>query len=148
MNNEFQDRMQYNATVYRETILKKITNFALQLKGKKFQKRTKMDLPIIGIERIPLLQVYFSLFIAKQGTIFKDICFKQDSQFCSVSSSSGLAYYGLTNWSFRRQIVCANYFIIIIYNEVFLYFFPNQFLQKIVVVFFLRSGVRKLGDIQ
>ena len=36
-----------------------------------------MHLPIIWIEIIPLLQVYFSHFIAKQGTIFKDICFKQ-----------------------------------------------------------------------
>ena len=135
MNNEFQDRMQYNETVYRETILKKITNFALQLKGKKFQKRKKMDLLIIGIERIPLLQVYFSLFIAKQGTIFKDICFKQGSQFCSVSSSSGLAYYGLTNWSFRRQILCANYFIIIIYNEVFFIFFQINFCKKLFFFF-------------
>ena len=33
-----------------------------------------MHLPIIWIERILLLRVYFSHFIAKQGTIFKDIC--------------------------------------------------------------------------
>ena len=31
-----------------------------------------MHLPIIWIEIIPLLQVYFSHFIAKQGAIFKD----------------------------------------------------------------------------
>ena len=30
------------------------------------------------------------------------------------------------------EISCANYSIIIIYYEVFLYFFPNQFFQKIV----------------
>ena len=97
-----------------------------------------MHLPIIWIERIPLLQVYFNYFIAKQGTIFKDICFKQGIQFCSACSSSGLIYYGPANCSFRRQMSCANYFfiiiiiiiiitIIIIYYEVFLYFSPYQF---------------------
>ena len=28
--------------------------------------------------------MYFIYFISKQGTIFKDICYKQGSQFCSV----------------------------------------------------------------
>ena len=72
-----------------------------------------MHLPIIRIERIPLLQVYFSHFIAKQGTIFKDICFKQGTQFCSACSSNCLIYYGPANWSFRRQTPCAKYFTII-----------------------------------
>ena len=35
-----------------------------------------MHFPIIWIERIPLLQVYFSHVIVKQGAIFEDICFK------------------------------------------------------------------------
>ena len=51
-----------------------------------------MHLPIIRIERIPLLQVHFSHFIAKQGTIFKDICFKQGTQFGSACPSIGLIY--------------------------------------------------------
>ena len=38
-------------------------------------------------EKIPLLQVHFSHFIAKQGTVFKDICLKQGTQFCSARSS-------------------------------------------------------------
>ena len=64
----------------------------------------KMLLPIIWIERIPLLRVYFSHFIAKQGTILKNICFKQGTKFCSAYSSSSLIYYGPANCSFRRQI--------------------------------------------
>ena len=92
-------------------------------KGKKFRKRAKMHLHIIWIERASLLQVYFSHFILKQGTIFKDICFKQGTQFCSVCSSKGLIYYGLANWSFRKQIPRANYPIIIICYEVFLFLF-------------------------
>ena len=107
-----------------------------------------MHLPIIWIERIPLLEVYFRLFIAKQDTIFKDICFKQVTQFCSACSSSGLTYYGPVNWSFRRQIPCASYFIIIIiYYEVCQHFFLNQFFQKILF-FYPReqlSGVNYLG---
>ena len=63
-----------------------------------------MHLPITSIERIPLLQVYFNDFIANQGTIFKDICFKQGTQFRSARSSTGLIYYGPANWSVRRQI--------------------------------------------
>ena len=47
-------------------------------------------------------------------------------------------FYGPANLSFRRQIPCTIYFIIIIYYEVFLYFFPNQF---------LRSSLRKSGNI-
>ena len=104
-----------------------IINFAFQLKGKKFWKRTKMHLAIILIERIPLLQVYFNHFITKQGAIFNNTCFKQGAQFCSACSSSGLTYYGLANWSFRRQIPCVRFVIIIIYYKVFLCFFPNQF---------------------
>ena len=44
---------------------------------------TKKHFPFIWIERIPLVlvQVHFSLFIAKYGTIFKDICHKQVTQF-------------------------------------------------------------------
>ena len=56
-----------------------------------------MNLLIHRIERIPSLQVSFSHFIAKQDTIFKDIYFKQSTQFCSVCSSSGLIYYGFAN---------------------------------------------------
>ena len=77
-----------------------------------------MHLSIIWIDRIPLLQVYLSHFIAKQDTIFKDIRFKQGAQFCSACSSIGLIYYGPANLSFRRQISCANYVIIIIYYNV------------------------------
>ena len=81
-----------------------------------------MHLPIIWIEIIPLLQVYFSHFIAKQGAIFKDkylqgaifkdkylqgaifkdICFKQGTQFCSAFSSSGLIYFGPVKLKFTR----------------------------------------------
>ena len=122
------------STVWWEKIIKKTTNFALQLKGKKFRKRTKMHLPIIWIERIPLLQLYFSHFIIKQGIIFWYICFKQGTQFCSACSSSGLIYYGPSNWSFTRQIPCTNHFIIIIYHEFILYFF-----QKIVFFCILAS---------
>ena len=119
-------------------------NFALYLKGNTFRKRTKMHLPIIWIERIPLLQVHFGHFIAKQDTIFKDICFKQVTQFCSACTSIGLIYYEPENWSFRRQIPYANYFIIIIYYEVFFFFFfLNQFFQKIVFFAFWRKKIRR-----
>ena len=36
-----------------------------------------MHLPIIWIGGILLLQVYFSHFIAKQGTIFRDTCLSE-----------------------------------------------------------------------
>ena len=93
-----------------------------------------MYLPIIWMEKIPLLQVYLSHFIAKQDSIFIDICFKQGTQFCSACSSIGLIYYGPANWSFRRHI-CANYFIIIIYNKAFLYFFSESIFPKICIFF-------------
>ena len=124
-----------------------MTNFALQLKGEKFRKRTNEHLLIIWIERIPLLQVYFSHVIVKQDAIFKDICFKQSTQFCSAWSIIGLIYCGPANWSFGRQIPCSNYFIIIsIYYQVFLYFFSESIFPK-KNVFFLRSCIRKLGGI-
>ena len=129
--------------LFGKTKFKKITNFALNLKWKKFRKRTKLHFRIIWIERIPLLQVYFSDFIAKQGRIFKDICIKESTQFCSACSSSGLIYYGHVSSSFRRKRPRANYFIIIIYYEVFLYFFLNQFFQKIVIFAFWREKIRR-----
>ena len=102
-----------------------------------------MYLPIIWMEKIPLLQVYLSHFIAKQDSIFIDICFKQGTQFCSACSSIGLIYYGPANWSFRRHIPYANYFIIIIYYEVFLYFFPNNFSKKVYFFVFWRKKIRR-----
>ena len=53
------------------------------------------------------------------------------TQFCSACSSSGLIYYGPVNWSFRRQTPCANYFIIIVYYEGFLYFFRINFSKNV-----------------
>ena len=61
------------------------------------EKALKKDKNAFAIERIPLLQVYFSYFITKQGIIFKNICFKQGTQFSSARSSSGLIYYGPAN---------------------------------------------------
>ena len=109
----------------RQNNSKKIVNpyFCFSVKRQKVWKRTKMHLPIIWMERISLLQVYFSHFIAIQDSIFINICFEQGTQFCSACSSIGLTYYGPANWSIKRQIPCTNYFIIIIYYEVFLYFF-------------------------
>ena len=122
-----------------------MTTFAFQLKRTNSRKRTKIYLPIIWNERIHLLQGYFSYFIAKQGTIFKDICIKKGTQFCSAFSSSGLIYYGPADWSFRRQISCANYFVIIIFYEGFIYIFPSQFFPKIVFIFFAfwRKEIRR-----
>ena len=108
----------------------------------KVPKKDENAFPIIWFERIPLLQVYFSYFIAKQGTIFKDICIKEDTQFCSACSSSGLIYHGPANWSFRRQIPRTGYFIIIVYYEVFCIFLLNQFFQKIVFFAFWRKKIR------
>ena len=82
-----------------------------------------MHLPIFLIERIPLLQVYFGNLIAKQGTIFKDICIKEGTQFCSACSSSGLIYYAPANWSFRRQIPRANYLLLLYTMKLFYIFF-------------------------
>ena len=111
---------------------------------KKFRNRTKMDLLIIWLERIPLLQLYFSHCIAQQGTIFNNIYFKQGTQLCSASF-----YDGPTNWSLTRQIPCTNYFIMIIYYEDFFYFFFEIYFYNnfFFFFFFLRSGVKKLGGI-
>ena len=103
-----------------------------------------MHLPIILIERIHLLQVYFSHFIAKQGTLFKDICFKQVTQFCSACSSSGLIYYGPTKWAFRRQIPYVSYFALLLTMKFFRIIFRISFSKRSI---FLRSGVRKSGGI-
>ena len=130
--------------LFGKTKFKKIANFALNLKWKKFRKRTKMHFRIIWIERIPLLQVYFSYFIAKQGRIFKDICIKESTQFCSACSSSGLIYYGPVNSSFRRKRPCANFLLLLHTMKFFCIFFWINFSKKL---YFLRSGVRKSGDI-
>ena len=98
-----------------------------------------MHLPIIWIERIPLLQMYFNHVIAKQGTIFKCICFKQGTQFYSARSSSVLIYYEPENWSFRIQIPRSNYVIIV---KFFCIFFPNQFF----LLFFFAFWRKKIKE--
>ena len=86
---------------------------------------------------------YFSHFISEQGTIFKDICFKQGTQFYSACTSIGLIYNGPANWSFRRQITLFFwYFIIIIYYEVFVFFSETIPPPRGV------SGIRKSGGNQ
>ena len=78
--------------------------------------------------------------------MFKVIRFKQGTQFCSACSSIGLIYYGPANWSFRKDRCHARIMLLLLFSmKFFLYFFLNQFFQKIV--FFLRPGVRKSGDI-
>ena len=89
-----------------------------QKEKKMFWKREKMHLSIIWIEKIPLLQVHFSQFIAKQGTIVKDICYILGALFCFLPSSSCLIYYEHANWPFRRQRPCAVCFIIIMWYKV------------------------------
>ena len=89
-----------------------------------------MPLPITWIERI---------------TLFKDICFKQGTQLCSACSSSGLIYYGPSNWPFRRQ----RSFIIIIYNEAFLYFLseyinPETFNERCSLISRVLQGLVKI----
>ena len=86
--------------------------------------------------------MYLSHFIAKQDTIFKDICFKQGNQFCSACSSIGLIYYGPENMSFRSLIPCTNYVIIVII-KFFLFFFPNQFFQKNYIFLLLIWSLEK-----
>ena len=65
--------------------------------------------------------------------MFKDIYFKQRTQFCLACYSNGLIYYGTANWSFRRRRPYANFFFII-YYEVFLNLFLNRSFQKIFCV--------------
>ena len=72
---------------------------------------------------------YLKIFVLINGT-----------QFCSARSSIGLIYSGPVNWSFRREMPCVNYFVIIIYSK-----FPRP--PPIFFFFFLRSGLRKSGGI-
>ena len=87
--------------------------------------------------------MYFRHFIAKHDTIFKDICFKQGTQFCSACSSIGLICYWPAKWLFRGQILFYYYARIILLLLFSTKFYRNQFFQKIVFFSFLRSGVRK-----
>ena len=86
-----------------------------------------MHLPIIWIKGIPLLRGYFSHFISEQGAIFKDICFKQGTQFYSACTSIGLIYNGPANWSFRRQIP--------LFSLIFYY----HYLLRSICIFFSES---------
>ena len=106
---------------------------------KKFRNRRKMDLLIIWLERIPLLQLYFSHCIAQQGTIFNNIYFKQGTQLCSASF-----YDGPANWSLTRQIPCTNYFIMIIYYKDFLYFFSKSIFTTTSFFFFFAFWRQKI----
>ena len=56
--------------------------------------------------------------------MFEDICCRQDAQFCSICSTSGLIYYGLQTAMWRAETMRDFFFInIIIYYEVFTHFF-------------------------
>ena len=74
-----------------------------------------MHLPIIWIERTPLLQVYFNHFIVKLGTIFKDIFVLSKVLNFALPVPSVVSFNGPANLSFSRKIPCANYVLILIY---------------------------------
>ena len=116
---------------------------ALQIKGNKFWKKDKNAFAHYLNWKNSLLQVYLSHFITKQGTIFEDIRFKPGTQFFSACSCSDLIYYGPANWAFRRQITCADYFIIIIYHEVFCIFFPINFSKKLFSFLLWRKKISR-----
>ena len=84
-----------------------------------------MHLRIIGIERIPLLQVYFSHVISKQGSMFEDICCRQDAQFCSICSTSGLIYYGLQTVMWRAETMRDFFLLILLFTMKFLRIFSE-----------------------
>ena len=101
-----------------------------------------MYLPIIWMEKIPLLQVYLSHFIAKQDSIFIDICFKQGTQFCSACSSIGLIYYGTGR---LEDIYHTLIILLLLFTmKFFCIFFRTIFPKKCI---FLCSGVKKSGGI-
>ena len=78
------------------------------------------------------------------ASVFKDICFKQGTQLCFACSPIGLIYCGPSNWSFRRQIPCANHFMIIVYYEVHLHlFFRVNFSKKTYFFAFWRKKIRR-----
>ena len=125
-----------NQNLKKSLILLSIQNGKSSKKGQKW-----IYLSIIWTERISLLQVYFGYFTVKQGTIFKDICIKEGTQFCSACSSSGLIYYAPANWSFRRQIPRANHLLLLYTMKLFYIFFWINF--SIFVFFaFWRKKIR------
>ena len=73
LNNKFQDRQQHNAKRQKN---KKIVNQQFYSPVKSEKNPKKKDKNAFGHYsfRIPLQEVYFSHFIGKPGTIFKDIC--------------------------------------------------------------------------
>ena len=133
-----------------------MTNFAFQLKGKKIRKRTKMHFLIIWIERIPLLQVYFSHFIPNQDTIFKDICFEKvlhfvllvpplvgftmDLQTCHLEGR----YHARIILLLLSLLSLLLLLLILWYYEVLLYFFFwINFSRKLYSFAFWRKKIRR-----
>ena len=107
--------------LFGETKWKKKSLIFLSIKKGKSSEKGQMHLTITWIEGIPFLRVYLTTFIAKQGTIFKDIRYKQNAQYCSICSSNDLICYLLWQTSHLEDRDHAR--IAIIYNEVFTYFF-------------------------
>ena len=86
--------------------------------------------------------MYFSYFIAKQGTIFKDICIKEDTQFCSAYSSSGLIYHVLQTGHLEDRYHARVILSLLYTMKFFCIFLLNQFFQKILFFAFWRKKIR------
>ena len=102
------------------------------------KKAPKKDKNAFAIERIPLLQVYFSHFIAKQGTIFKDICFKQGAQFCSARSSVVWFTMDLQTSHLENRYHARVILLLLFTMKVFRIFFQINFSKKLYL-FSVRS---------
>ena len=108
------------------------------------EKAPTKDKNAFVIERIPYCKCILATLLQNRGQYLKIFVLSKVLNFILlVPQWSDLLW--TCKLVTRRQIPCPNYFIIIMYYEVFLYFFPNQFFQKIV--FFLRSFVRQSGGI-
>ena len=109
------------------------------------EKPAKKDKNAFAIERIPLLQVYFSHFIAKRGTILKEFVLSKVINFLLLVPPVVCFTMDLQT-SYLEERYHARIILLLLFTmRVFCIFFPNQFFQKIV--FFLRLFVRKSRDI-
>ena len=107
--------------------------------------RAKKKIPILWIElRTNKTQKFTSkhraIKISKLQGLFPKMWIKKKHNF----SKNELFFSRPANWSFRGQIPCANYFIIIIYYEVFLYFFSASiFPKKLYFFVFWSKKIRR-----
>ena len=109
--------------------------------GKSSKKGQKCICLLFELKLLLCCKCILATLLQSRAQYLKIFVLNKALNFVLFVPPSGLIYYGPANWSFRGQIPCANFFVIIYYEV--LYFFSESIFPKFFFFAFWRKKIRR-----